>query len=159
MTIWDLPTHSQDGREPSEDLKLYRGFLGLTQSQLAEKLSTTQTSVARWESGGAPISMRTMAHVNEIVRERLQRLTAELFKELMPRLLHSEFVDLFSGLSTHLTEDAEGHLYIGSVQIGGDNDHSLSIRVENGAWYALDRTGRARLLDENFIKGLLSSGE
>lgn len=155
MTIWDLPAKAQDGREPAEDMKLYRKFLGLTQSQLAERLGTTQTSVARWESAASPISIKTMSHVHEIVRERVQRETAILFKELVPKLRHSEFVDLFSGLTTHLTQDSSKDLYIGSVTIGGCHKYSLSIRADNGRWYALDEKGRARPVDEQFLRDLI----
>jgi transcriptional regulator with XRE-family HTH domain len=135
----------------------YRSFLGLTQSGLAERLGTTQTSIARWETGASPISIKTMAHVHEIARERLQRRTAELFKELVPKLLHSEFVDLFSSLTTHLIEDSSGNLYIGSVLIGGCHDYSLSIRVDSDRWYALDKKSRARLVNQEFVLDLLSA--
>src|SRR5277367_744694 len=119
MGIWNLPAQSQGYRKPSEDLKLYRGFLGLTQTQLAEKLRTTQTTVARWESGIEPITLKNMAHIHEVVRERVQQATGILFKELLPKLLHSEFVDLLGTLDTHITSDIGGDLFLGSVLIGG----------------------------------------
>jgi transcriptional regulator with XRE-family HTH domain len=159
MSIWNLPARAEGGRKPSEDLKLFRGFLGLTQTQLAEKLCTTQTSIARWESGIEPITLKNMAHIHEVVRERVQQSTGQLFKELLPRLLHSEFVDLFSSFSTHITEDIAGNLYLGSVVIGGYRKHSLSIRIEDGRWYGLDRDGRAVLVDQDFLQEVAQAGK
>jgi transcriptional regulator with XRE-family HTH domain len=158
MSIWNLPTQPQDGRKPSDDLKLYRGFLGLTQTQLAEKMCTTQTTIARWESGIEPITLKNMAHIHEIVRGRVQQATGQLFKELVPQLLHSKFVDMISNFSTHITRDNAGNLYLGSVLIGGCRTHSIHIRIEDSIWYALDRDGNATLVDQKFLQELVSFG-
>ena len=76
-------------------MKLYRGFLDLTQAQLAAELGTTQTSVGRWESGITPISMMTMGHLRALVTARIMEETRRLFTELIPKLTLSEFDGLF----------------------------------------------------------------
>ena len=52
----------------SDDLKRIREGLGLTQQQLAEALSTTRVSVARYETG-----MRRIPGMVRVALEQLQR--------------------------------------------------------------------------------------
>ena len=160
MSIWDLAAKPQDGREASEDMKLYRSFLGFTQAQLADKLCTTQTSVARWESGFSPISLRTMAHLTEIVRGRVLEEAGILFKKLLPDLLHSEFwAPLIWGLSTGIRQDREEKLYLGSFLVGDFKSASFHIRIDDHRWYALDRDSNATLVDQRLLKEATLAGK
>lgn len=51
-------------------VKYVRGFLGLTQSELAAKLNTTQVTVSRWENGvSAP---------SRILRKKLEQMALNI---------------------------------------------------------------------------------
>ena len=77
-----------------EEMTLSRKFLGFTQAQLAAKLSTTTTSVSRWESETTPISAMTMAHLRQLMTQRLQEEISRLFRELRPKLTISRYTAL-----------------------------------------------------------------
>ena len=141
-----------------ELLKLLRAFLGMTQSQLAVEMGTTQTSVGRWEAGTTPISLMTMGHVRALVTARIMELTARLFREIMPTLTDSQFDGLFSNPDAGFFDDAEGNLYLGSVFIDGYRRHTLHIRTDDRNWYGLDHDGKATRVDETFLLAMLSSG-
>ncbi len=142
-----------------QQMKLYRGFLDLTQAQLAAELGTTQTSVGRWESGIAPISLRTMGHLRALVTARIIGETRRLFTELIPKLTLSEFDGLFGNPDAGFTEDSSGRLYLGSVFIEGYRLHSLHIRLDDCKWYGLDRDGKASRIDEAFLKSVISGSK
>jgi transcriptional regulator with XRE-family HTH domain len=82
----------------SQQMKLCRGFLDLTQAQLAAELDTTQTSVGRWELGITPISMMTMGHLRALVTSQIMEETRGLFTKLIPKLTLSEYDGLFGNL-------------------------------------------------------------
>jgi transcriptional regulator with XRE-family HTH domain len=141
-----------------EQIRLYRGFLGLTQAQLAAELRTTPTSVSRWESGITPISMMTMAHVCALVTARVQEAIRQLFKELHPRLTISRYTALVGHPEARFTQDRDGNLYLGSVFIdGGYKKHVLYLRVDDCKWYGLDRDERATPVDEEFLRQVIAS--
>jgi transcriptional regulator with XRE-family HTH domain len=142
----------------SQQMKLYRRFLDLTQAQLAAALGTTQTSVARWESDNTPISLMTMGHMRALVMARIAEATRRLFTDLIPRLTLSEFDGLFGNPDAVFSEDAKGCLYLGSVFIEGYRQHSLHMRLEDRTWYALDRDGKASEVDEAFLGHVISAG-
>jgi transcriptional regulator with XRE-family HTH domain len=142
----------------SQQVKMYRGFLDLTQTQLAAALGTTQTSVARWEADITPISLMTMGHVRALVTARIAEAIRRLFTDLIPKLTLSEFDGLFGNPDAGFSEDAMGRLYLGSVFIEGYRQHSLHVRVENRVWYALDRDGNASEIDEPFLQQVTSAG-
>jgi transcriptional regulator with XRE-family HTH domain len=142
----------------SQQLKLYRGFLDLTQAQLATGLGTTQTSVARWEADITPVSLMTMGHVRALVTARISEATRRLFTDLIPKLTLSEFDGLFGNPDAGFSEDTPGHLYLGSVFIEGYRQHSLHIRVDDRAWYALDRDGKSWKVDQAFLHHVISAG-
>jgi transcriptional regulator with XRE-family HTH domain len=142
----------------SQQLKLYRGFLDLTQAQLAAALGTTQTSVARWESDITPISLMTMGHVRALVTARIAEATRRLFTDLIPKLTLSEFDGLFGNSDAGFSEDAMGGLYLGSVFIEGYRQHSLHMRMGDRIWCALDRDGKASKVDEAFLSHVISAG-
>ena len=137
-------------------MKLYRGFLDLTQAQLAAELGTTQTSVGRWESDIAPISMRTMGHLRVLLTARIIEETRRLFTELISKLTLSEFDGLFGNPDAGFGEDSSGRLYLGSVFIEGYRPHSLHTRLDDRKWYGLDRDGKATRIDEAFLKSVVS---
>jgi transcriptional regulator with XRE-family HTH domain len=142
----------------SQQMKLYRRFLNLTQAQLAAALGTTQTSVARWESDNTPISLMTMGHMRALVTARIAEAIRRLFTDLIPKLTLSEFDGLFGNPDTVFSEDATGCLYLGSVFIEGYRQHSLHMRLEDRTWYALDRDGSASEVDEAFLGHVISAG-
>lgn len=56
--------------ESPESLKSLRVELGMSQTELAQALGTTQTSVARWEGGSQPLSKMVLNHVLLLLRNR-----------------------------------------------------------------------------------------
>ena len=141
-----------------EQMRLYRDFLGLTQSQFAAELRTTTTSVSRWESGVTPISMMTMAHACELVTARVQEEIKQLFKKLHPRLTISRYAALVGHPEARFTQDRDGKLYLGSVFIdGGYRKHVLYLRVEDRKWYGLDQDEKATSVDEEFLRQVIAS--
>lgn len=144
---------------PSPDqMKLYRGFLGLTQAQLAAELCTTTTSVSRWESEITPISQSTLAHLYKLVTARLQAEISRLFSELVPKLSISRYTGLVGHPRAEFAKDRAGNLYLGSVFIDpGYRKHVLYLRAEDSRWYGLDRDENATLVDEQFLRNLVAS--
>jgi len=142
-----------------EQMKLFRGFLDLTQTELAAELGTTQTSVGRWEASISPISLMTMGHVRALVTNKIMEQTRRLFAELVPKLTMSEFDGLFGNPDAALTEDCDGNLYLGTVFIEGYRRHSLHVRIEDRRWYALDQDGKPTLVDETFLHSVISAGK
>ena len=142
-----------------EKLKLFRGFLGITQARLAQTMGTTQTSVGRWEAGITPISSTTMRHVRELVTAKIKEETTRLFTDLLPKLTLSEFAGLFGNPDAGFTEDADGNLYLGSVFMEGYRQHSLHIRLNDEKWYGLDRDAKATRVDEGFLQTVISHGK
>jgi len=143
--------------DPSEQLKQYRAFLGMTQAQFAGELGTTQTSVARWESRSSPISMMTMAHVRKIVLVRVMEETRRLFAKLTPSLALGDFEGLFSNPDADLRSDSLGNFYVGMVYIEGYRRHTLHMRLDNRQWYGLDREGSATKVDEHFLQSAMGA--
>lgn len=141
-----------------EEMKRYRNFLGLTQSELASELQTTTTSVSRWESEIVPIAPMTMAHLREMIVVRLQQEIKGLVAALVPKLTISRYHSLFSVPDARFTKDRDGHLYLGSVYIDpGYKRHVLYLRVDDRKWYGLDRDERATEVDEEFLRGVIAS--
>ena len=71
-----------------QQIKEFRRCLGLTQTQLAEKLQVPQCTIARWETGKtAP----NASHINVRFRPRRRHRTQFLLPRLQP---------LYSGEST-----------------------------------------------------------
>jgi transcriptional regulator with XRE-family HTH domain len=85
---------NQEAVADPEEMTLSRKFLGFTQAQLAAELHTTTTSVSRWESEATPISAMTMAHLRQIMTQRLQEEISRLFRELRPKLTISRYTAL-----------------------------------------------------------------
>ncbi len=58
--------------EASEAFKLYRQYLGLSQSELADEMGVTATSVSRWETSTVPISpySQAMMHIKALVEKK-----------------------------------------------------------------------------------------
>ncbi|MGO9169970.1 MAG: helix-turn-helix domain-containing protein [Candidatus Sulfotelmatobacter sp.] len=149
----------QKDLSPLQQLKLYREFLGLTQAQLAAAMGTTQTSVARWESGSSPISVRTMGHVRALVTANVGEEIRGLFAVLVPRLALCDFNGLCGVPRAEFTNDNKGNLYLGTVFIDGYRKHSLHFRIDNRQWYGLDREGRAAKVDGIFLKSIVQAAK
>lgn len=141
-----------------EEMTLSRKFLGLTQAQLAAELHTTTTSVSRWESESTPISAMTMAHLRQIMTQRLQEEISRLFIELRPKLTISRYTALVGHPDARVTRDRDGNRYLGSVFIDpGYRKHVLCFRLNDQAWYGLDKEGKATKVDNAFFQELLDS--
>jgi transcriptional regulator with XRE-family HTH domain len=141
-----------------EQMKIYRGFLGYTQAELAAQIQTTPASVSRWESGITPISLMTMAHLSKVVTERMRKEISELFSELQPRLSISRYTALVGHPQAQFTRDNNGNLYLGSVFIDpGYRKHVLYLRVDDGKWYGLDKDENATAVDEGFLRQVIAS--
>ena len=66
------PWESQGNqRQVAALIRRAREACGLTQHQLAERLSSTQSVVARWESGDHEVTMRTLARVADALEVEL----------------------------------------------------------------------------------------
>lgn len=67
--------------QPVEVFRSLRAELAVSQSELAALMGTTQTSVARWETGAQPISAMVMKHLmllrdNHKLDQELQSIMA-----------------------------------------------------------------------------------
>jgi transcriptional regulator with XRE-family HTH domain len=157
MSLQRYLADQNDMTDPVE-LKLCREFLDLTQAQLAAELHTTTTSVSRWESEITPISAMTMAHLRRIVTQRLQEEISRLFSELRPKLTISRYTALVGHPDARITRDRDGKLYLGSVFIDpGYRKHVLYFRLNDRAWYGLDKDEKATKVDEAFLRELIDS--
>jgi transcriptional regulator with XRE-family HTH domain len=67
--IWEA---GRDAREATHSLLAARARSGLTQAQIAEKMGTTQSAVARLESGRAKPSLRTLEKYAAATGSRLK---------------------------------------------------------------------------------------
>jgi len=154
-----LTAAPQKGLSASDQLKRYRGFLGLTQAELAAAMGTTQTSVGRWESGISPISAMTMGHVRALVAQKVGEEMRRLFAVLLPKLALSDFSQLFGSPGALFADDNKGNLYLGTVFIEGYRRHSLHIRIDDGQWYGLDREGQAVKVDGAFLRSAVQAAK
>ncbi len=134
--------------------KLYRRYLRLSQSDLAGKMGTTQTSVARWESAESPITPLVMSYAKALVQIKLQQDIQTAFASIMPEIRLCDFEGLYAIPSTAFTFDSRGNGYLGLIEIMGHREHALYISVENGGAYAIDREGRASAVDRDFLNSL-----
>jgi transcriptional regulator with XRE-family HTH domain len=149
---------NQEAVTDPEEMTLSRKFLGLTQAQLAAKLSTTSTSVSRWESETTPISAMTMAHLRQLMTQRLQEEISRLFRELRPKLTISRYTALVGHPEARITRDRDGNRYLGSVFIDpGYRKHVLCFRLNDQAWYGLDKDEKATKVDDAFLRELIDS--
>jgi len=149
---------NQEAVADPEEMTLSRKFLGLTQAQLAAKLSTTTTSVSRWESEATPISAMTMAHLRQLMTRELQERISLLFRELRPKLTISRYSALVGHPEARVTQDRDGNRYLGSVFIDpGYRKHVLYFRWNDQAWYGLDKDGKAAKVDDAFLRELIDS--
>jgi transcriptional regulator with XRE-family HTH domain len=148
----------------NEKVKLYRRFLDLSQSELAAAMGTTQTSVARWESGDWTITPQTISHLAALVELRVKADIQKDFGRLVPELMMCDFEGLLGYPSSALTLDRNGRVYVGLVEIMGHREHSLHLGIADHDLYALDREGVAQKVDEKFLqrvrlKGRLRNGD
>jgi transcriptional regulator with XRE-family HTH domain len=152
LSLQTVPTPSP------EQMRLYRKFLGLTQAQLAVELSTTITSVSRWESKSAPISPMTLAHLHRLVTKQMAEEISLLFRKLQPALSISKYFNLVGHPRAEFTEDSEQNLYFGSVFIDpGYRKHVLYLRADDREWYGLDKDSKAAKVDAEFLQQVIES--
>jgi transcriptional regulator with XRE-family HTH domain len=161
----DFVAKRLNGLERSEQLRLYREYLGLTQAQLAGEMGATQTSIARWESGAAPIRSMTMILVQKLVAIRVMEET-QLLMQAIPGMFarrnHSstvgDFELLFSTPDALLRFDNQERAYLGLVFLRGNRTHTLQMRVRDRMWHAVDKHGQATWLDGRFLIPLVGTG-
>ena len=145
--------------KPSEQFKLYRELLQLTQAQLAERMGTTQTSVFRWESDTSPISLRTMGHVRALATAEVGKEISRFFAELLPKLPLSDFNRLCGHPKALFTRDNKGRSYNGTVFIDGYRRHSLHFRIDDRRWYGLDHDSHAVKVDAAFLQSMVHAAK
>ncbi|MEI9980904.1 MAG: helix-turn-helix transcriptional regulator [Edaphobacter sp.] len=138
--------------------KYYREYLGMTQMDLAVKMGTTQTTVARWESGAASITAQVMQHVTVLVERKLYRDLRLALTKLVPQLTLADYEGIFAVPSPKLTIDRHGLVYLGLIEVMGHREHAFYISVSDGRLYAINRENQATLVDEVFIDKLKVRG-
>jgi DNA-binding XRE family transcriptional regulator len=144
--------------QPRLMFKYYREYLGITQMDLAIKMGTTQTTIARWESGAAPITAQVMQHAAALVERKLHRDLRQALTKLVPRLTLADYEGIFAVPSPKLTIDMHGLVYLGLIEVMGHRKDAFYISVSDGQLYAIDRENRARLVDDAFIEKLKVRG-
>jgi|SRR5208337_4706745 len=138
--------------------KHYRTYLGLSQMELATKMGTTQTTVARWESGTTPITPQVMQHIKVLVERKLYRDMRNALTRLKPDLTLLDFEGIFAVPSANLTIDERGKVYLGLVEFMGHREHAFYISVDDMNLYGIDRDNRAVLVDKEFVSKLRFRG-
>ena len=138
--------------------KYYREYLGVTQMDLAIKMGTTQTTVARWETGAAPITTQVMQHATVLVERKLYRDLRQALTKLAPQLTLADYEGIFAVPSPKLTIDRHGSVFLGLIEVMGHREHAFYISVSDGRLYAIDRENQATLVDEAFIDKLKVRG-
>lgn len=138
----------------AQRLKLYRKYLGMSQAQLAAAMNTTQTTVARWESGGASVTPMAMSHVCALTELKVKEDIQKAFAEFVPQLRLCDYDGLLAYPSSAFTDDQQGNLYLGVIEIMGHREHALYVSVDDGKWYALNRKGEPTKVDTAFLSHL-----
>ena len=138
--------------------KHYRNYLGLSQMELATKMGTTQTTIARWESGTAPVTPQVMHHLKVVVERKLYRDIRNTLAHLLPGLTLLDFEGVFAVPSAMLTVDDHGRVYLGLVELMGHREHAFYISVDDSNLYGIDTHNRAVLVDKQFVANLKIQG-
>jgi transcriptional regulator with XRE-family HTH domain len=133
-------------------VRIYRKYLGLSQSELAGQMGTLPNTVARWESGEWTITQKVLCHIRKLVELRLKEQMHKAFAEIMPELPISEFTRLFGIPTVEFAEDNTGRLYVGIIFIDGCREYTLHFSVEDGSLWAIGRGGSARRMDEALLR-------
>lgn len=138
--------------------KHYREYLGLSQMEIAVTMGTTQTTVARWESGSAPIVAQVMQHITVLVERKLYRDIRRTMALLAPQLTLTDFEGIFAVPNARLTTDNRGRIFLGLIELMGHREHAFYISVPDSQLYAIDRNNDATVVDQNFIARLKMHG-
>lgn len=77
------------------NLAKYRKSVGLTQAQLAEKLSYTDKAVSKWERGESLPDVYLLFRIGEVLGVSLGELTSETSASLPDRTVHRKKTHLF----------------------------------------------------------------
>lgn len=136
----------------------YREYLGMSQMDLAVKMGTTQTTVARWETGAAPITSQVMQHATVLVERKLYLDLRQALTKLVPQLTLADYEGVFAVPSPKLTVDRNGHVYLGLIEVMGHREHAFYISVTDSRLYAIDRENHATLVDQAFVDKLKIRG-
>ena len=100
----------------------------------------------------------TMAHLRQLMTQRLQEEISRLFRELRPKLTISRYSALVGHPDARVTRDRDGNRYLGSVFIDpGYRKHVLYFRLNDQAWYGLDKDEKATKVDDAFLRELIDS--
>src|ERR1700683_2577667 len=97
----------------------YRDYLGLSQMELSSLMGTTQTPVARWESGAVAIVRQVMRHLRVLVERKLYEDIRQALTALKPDISLADFESVFAIPDSVLTLDNLGRVYLGFVSIDG----------------------------------------
>jgi transcriptional regulator with XRE-family HTH domain len=138
--------------------KHYREYLGMSQMETAVKMGTTQTTVARWESGSTPVAAQVMQHITVLVERKLHRDIRRTMAVLAPQLTLTDFEGIFAIPNPRLTTDNHGRVFLGLIELMGHREHAFYISVPDSQLYAIDRNNDATLVDQDFIGRLKMHG-
>jgi hypothetical protein len=125
---------------------------------LAVKMGTTQTTVARWETGAASITAQVMQHATVLVERKLYRDLRQALTKLLPQLTLADYEGVFAVPSPKLTVDRNGRVYLGLIELMGHREHAFYISVTDSRLYAIDRENHATLVDQAFVDKLRIRG-
>jgi len=142
--------------QPSEAFKLYRQYLGLSQSELANEMGVTVTSVSRWETGAVELSSysQAMMHIKALVEKKLHVDSRKCFQQIKPDLTIGEFDGLFGLPSADFRRGRDKKLYIGHIQILEHHDHTIHYSLTDQRWLAIGEDGTGRELTTAFLRSL-----
>ena len=138
--------------------KHFRDFLGFSQMELAVKMGSTQTTVARWESGSTPIPTQVMYHIRVLVERKLYDDMRRALSALVPQLTLADFEGIFAVPNPVITTDNRGRAFLGLIELMGHREHAFYISVPDSQLYAIDRNGEATLVDKEFVGSLRLHG-
>ena len=130
----------------------------MTQIEIAVKIGTTQTTVARWESGSAPITDQVMKHATVLVERKLYRDIRQIMTKLVPQLTLADYEGIFAVPSPRLTTDSRGRVFLGLIELMGHREHAFYISVLDHQLYAIGRDNNAILVDGAFVNKLKMRG-
>jgi DNA-binding XRE family transcriptional regulator len=140
----------------NEAFKLYRSYLGISQSELASMMAVTATTISRWETGSVELAFHStaMMHIRSLVGQKLSDDMRRCFARIKPELTIGEFEGLFGIPSSEIQRGRDGKLYIGIIQILKHHDHVIKFCLDDGVWLAIGEGGKVVALTKQLLGSL-----
>ncbi len=140
----------------NESFKIYRNYLGLSQTELASEMGVTPTTISRWETGtvGLTQASAAMMHIKSLADQKLGEEMRKCIGRIKPDLTLGEFEGLFGIPSAEIQRGRDGKLYMGIIQILEHHDHVIKFCVDDGSWLAIGEGGKAKQLTKEFLASL-----